>query len=101
MEFDPKYQRAFEYVLSDTVVAENLEAVRDVDGVRVVTLDGDLQSRGGALSGGSRADSRPARGAAKPRDTGFDTAKKRQEISKLERDIARLQEESRREDDPP
>ena len=93
VEFDPKYQRAFEYVLSDTVVAENLEAVRDVDGVRVVTLDGDLQSRGGALSGGSRADSRPAPGAAKPRDTGFDTAKKRQDISKLERDIARLQEE--------
>ena len=93
VEFDSKYQRAFEYVLADTVVAENLEAVRDTDGVRVVTLDGDVQSRGGALSGGSRADSRTQATSAKPRDTGFDTAKKRQEIMKLERDIAHLEEE--------
>jgi chromosome segregation protein len=93
VEFDPKYQRAFEYVLSDTVVAENLDAVRDVDGVRVVTLDGDLQSRGGALTGGSRADSRSTSAPAKPHDTGFDTAKKRHEILKLEREIERIAEE--------
>ena len=91
VEFDSKYQRAFEYVLTDTVVAENLEALRDVDGVRAVTLDGDLQSRGGALTGGSRPDSR--RGKEPAKDTSFDTAKKRQQISKLNKEITRLEEE--------
>ncbi|MDD5646822.1 MAG: AAA family ATPase, partial [Candidatus Bipolaricaulis sp.] len=33
--FDEKYRRAFEYVLSDTVIAENLESVKTIDGVRV------------------------------------------------------------------
>ncbi len=90
VEFDTKYKRAFEYVLTDTVVAENLEALRDVDGVRAVTLDGDLQSRGGALTGGSRSDSR----SEKPtKDASFDTAKKRQQISKLNKEITRLEEE--------
>jgi chromosome segregation ATPase len=91
VEFDAKYQRAFEYVLTDTVVAENLEALRDVDGVRAVTLDGDLQSRGGALTGGFRPDSKMGKKPAK--DTSFDTAKKRQQISKLQKEVARLEEE--------
>jgi chromosome segregation protein len=91
VDFDPKYRRAFEYVLTDTVVAETLEAVRDVDGVRVVTLDGDLQSKGGALTGGSRPES--AREPIKPRDAAFDTARKRQEVLKLGREVERLEEE--------
>jgi len=41
------------YVLGDTLVAESLEAVRDVDGVRVVTVEGDLLERGGAIMGGA------------------------------------------------
>lgn len=43
------------YVLGDTLIAESLEAVRDALGVRVVTLDGDLLERGGAIVGGSQA----------------------------------------------
>lgn len=43
------------YVLGDTLIAESLEAVRDTLGVRVVTLDGDLLERGGAIVGGSQA----------------------------------------------
>ena len=92
VEFDDKFRRAFEYVLFDTVVAEKLEALRDVDGVRAVTLDGDSQSKGGALTGGSRPGARTDRQPSKGRDASFDTAKKRQQISKLNKEIARLEE---------
>jgi len=90
VEFDQKYRRAFEYVLSDTVVAENLEAVKGLDGVRVVTLDGDLLSKGGALSGGWRGE---RKGTAKAKEAGFDAARRRQQISKLKKEITRLEEE--------
>ncbi len=92
VDFDAKYRRAFEYILSDTIVTENLEALRDVDGVRAVTLDGDLQSRGGALTGGWRPD--PQRKEPQARaDTSFDTAKRRQQILKLEKEATSLQRE--------
>ncbi len=99
VEFDPKYRRAFEYVLGDTIVAENLEALRDVDGVRAVTLDGDLQSKGGALTGGWRPSARREEKPAKSPDAQFDVAKRRQQIGKLNREIARLEKdlEERRE----
>jgi len=93
IEFDEKYRRAFDYVLSDTVVAENLEAVRSVDGVRVVTLEGDLQSKGGALSGGWRPTAKKAAEADKPKDSGFDVTRRRQQMSKLAKEIDRLQDE--------
>jgi len=92
VEFDDKYRRAFEYVLGDTVVAENLEAVKGVDGVRVVTLDGDLLSKGGALTGGWRP-SRRGSEAAKPKDASFDVARRRQQISNTRREIEELEQE--------
>jgi len=93
VEFDEKYRRAFEYVLSDTVVAENLEALQGVDGVRAVTLDGDLQSKGGALTGGWRPSHRKDKGPAKPKDSGFDVTQRRQQISKLRKEIEELEDQ--------
>ncbi len=94
VDFDPKYRRAFEYILSDAIVVENLEAVRDVDGVRAITLDGDLQSKGGAISGGWRSDAKtPDRKTDKQNDTSFDTAKRRHQISRLNQEISALQDE--------
>ncbi len=93
VEFEPKYRRAFEYVLGDTIVAENLEALRDIDGVRAVTLDGDLQSKGGALTGGWRPNMRQEDKPAKSPDAQFDVAKRRQQIGKLNREIARLEKD--------
>ncbi len=93
VEFDDKYRRAFEYVLSDTVVAENLEALRDIDGVRAVTLDGDLQSKGGALTGGWRPSQQKGKGPAKPKDSGFDVTRRRQQISKLRKEIEELEDQ--------
>jgi chromosome segregation protein len=94
VDFDEKYRRAFEYVLGDTVVAENLEAVKAIDGVRVVTLDGDMQSKGGALTGGWRP--RPGQKKeepAKPKDSQFDVAQRRQHILKLRKDVDQLGDE--------
>jgi len=94
IDFDDKYRRAFEYVLGDTVVAENLEVLKGVDGVRAVTLDGDLQSKGGALSGGWRPSAgSKSKGPAKPKDSGFDVTQRRQQISKLRKDIDQLDDE--------
>lgn len=92
VEFDQKYRRAFEYILSDTIVAENLEALQGIDGVRAVTLDGDLQSKGGAMSGGWRPSAGKKSAQPKPSDTSFDTAKKRQQISKLKKEGVALVE---------
>ncbi len=93
IEFDDKYRRAFEYVLGDTVVAENLEALKGVDGVRAVTLDGDLQSKGGALTGGWRPSAGKKGEAAKPKDSGFDVTQRRQQISKIRKEIDELDDE--------
>ena len=93
IEFDEKYRRAFEYVLGDTVVAEKLEVVKGVDGVRVVTLDGDLLSKGGALSGGWRPSKGKGADSAKPKDSTFDVAQRRQQIAKHRREIEKLEEE--------
>lgn len=93
VEFDQKYRRAFEYILSDAIVAENLEALHGIDGVRAVTLDGDQQSKGGAMTGGWRSSAGKKDAPPKPSDTTFDTAKKRQQISKLKKEISALIEE--------
>ena len=94
IEFDNKYRRAFEYVLGDTVVAENLEALKGADGVRAVTLDGDLQSKGGALTGGWRPSAgSKSKGTSKPKDSGFDVTQRRQQISKLRKELERLDDE--------
>ena len=94
IDFDDKYRRAFEYVLGDTVVAENLEALKGVDGVRAVTLDGDLQSKGGAMSGGWRPSAgNKSKESAKPKDAGFDVTQRRQQISKLRKEIDQLDDE--------
>jgi len=94
IEFDDKYRRAFEYVLGDTVAAENLESLRGIDGVRAVTLDGDLQSKGGALTGGWRPSAgSKSKGPAKSKDSGFDVTQRRQQISKLHKDIDQLEDE--------
>jgi len=93
IEFDAKYRRAFEYVLGDTIVAENLEALREVDGVRAVTLDGDLQSKGGAMTGGWRPGQKKGKGPAKPKDSGFDVTQRRQQISKLRKEIEAIEDD--------
>ncbi|WIV65969.1 chromosome segregation protein SMC [Natrialbaceae archaeon AArc-T1-2] len=57
--FDDEYAGIFSYVLGDTLVVEDLETARSYMGdYRMVTLDGDLVEKSGAMTGGSRKGSR-------------------------------------------
>jgi len=54
MKFEEKFRPAVDFVFGNTLLVENLEAVRQI-GVgreRMVTLDGDLVERSGAMTGG-------------------------------------------------
>ncbi|THE64347.1 chromosome segregation protein SMC [Salinadaptatus halalkaliphilus] len=59
VEFDQQYAGIFSYVLGDTLVVEDVETARSYMGdYRMVTLDGDLVEKSGAMTGGSRKGSR-------------------------------------------
>ncbi|MGY4707716.1 chromosome segregation SMC family protein [Candidatus Bipolaricaulota sp. J31] len=75
---------AFRYVLADTLVVESLEVLRDVLGVRAVSLDGDLLERGGAITGGFRR---------KRVHRGPDLAGRAAQIERAKEELARLQAE--------
>jgi len=54
LEYDPKYDRAFAVALGATVVVDTLERARKLIGkYRMVTMDGELLEKSGAITGGS------------------------------------------------
>jgi len=59
VDFAEEYAPVFSYVLGDTLVVEDIETARDMMGeYRLVTLEGDLIEKSGAMTGGSRSGSR-------------------------------------------
>ncbi|ELY77607.1 chromosome segregation protein SMC [Natrinema gari] len=59
VDFDGEYAGVFSYVLGDTLVVEDIETARSYMGdYRMVTLDGDLVEKSGAMTGGSGGGSR-------------------------------------------
>ncbi|MFB6105429.1 MAG: chromosome segregation protein SMC [Halobacteriaceae archaeon] len=59
VDFDDRYAGVFSYVLGDTLVVEDLDVAREFTGeYRLVTLDGDLVEKSGAMTGGSRKGTR-------------------------------------------
>ncbi|MFD1597860.1 chromosome segregation protein SMC [Halobellus rarus] len=59
VDYDAEYESVFSYVLGSTLVVEDMETARDLMGdYRMVTLDGDLVERSGAMTGGSGGGSR-------------------------------------------
>ena len=55
IKFENKYRDAFYYGLSDTLIIDTLENARKLLGKnRMVTLDGELLEKSGAITGGSR-----------------------------------------------
>ena len=59
VDFDSEYAAVFSYVLGDTLVVEDMQTARDLMGdARLVTLDGDLVEKSGAMTGGSQSGSR-------------------------------------------
>lgn len=54
MKFDEKYRNAFWYVLTDTILVEDLKQARKLmGGVRIATLAGELIEASGAMIGGT------------------------------------------------
>ena len=54
VECDPRFDQAFWYVFRDTLIVETLSDARRFMGrYRMVTLDGDMVERGGAMTGGT------------------------------------------------
>ncbi len=83
LECDPEVLPAFRYVLADTLAVESLEVLRDVLGVRAVSLEGDLLERGGAISGGS----------PRSRPRGPDLGARRREIQGLAEELEGIRRE--------
>ncbi len=54
VKFDKRFEDAIRYVFGDTLVVENLSIAKKIGigKVRMVTLDGDLIEKGGAMTGG-------------------------------------------------
>ncbi len=51
---DPKFRAVFNFIYRDTIVVDSVEnAKRIMDGRRIVTLDGELIEKSGAITGGS------------------------------------------------
>lgn len=56
IEFNQRYQNAFWHVFQDTLVADTMaNGRRMMGGVRIVTLDGELFEKSGAMTGGKQA----------------------------------------------
>ena len=54
VEYDPKYDRAFAVALGSTIVVDTLERARKLIGkYRMVTLEGELLEKSGAMTGGA------------------------------------------------
>ncbi len=89
IEYNDKYQKAIDNVFSDTLIAEDLDSVKSIDGVRVVTLDGDIMSRGGAMTGGAKKKKRSSKSLSK----NLNPEEKKKEIEEIEDDIKGLQKD--------
>lgn len=58
VEYDPKFNEAFCYVFGDTLVVKDLDAARKLMPRRMVTLEGELIEKSGAMTGGTAPKSR-------------------------------------------
>lgn len=85
VEYDPKYDRAFAVALGSTVVVDTLERARRLIGkYRMVTLDGELLEKSGAMTGGA---------TKKPGGRGFGAAVD-DEIFRIHAHLAEIQGEA-------
>ncbi|HJJ48392.1 MAG TPA: chromosome segregation protein SMC [Methanocorpusculum sp.] len=91
IDFEPEFRDVFSLVFGQTVIVETLDAGRRLMGrYRMVTLDGDLLEKGGAMTGGSQTKAmQKGFGAAPGRETS-DIAAKLAELSQDEEDLKAL-----------
>ena len=91
VDYDPEFETAVNHVFSDTLISEDLDSVKQVDGIRVVTLDGDVMSRGGSMSGGKKKSG--SRSSSSGNSKRLDPKKKEEEKKKLETEVEDLQKD--------
>jgi chromosome segregation protein len=86
VKFNSKYRNAFEHIFGNTLIVDDIKIARRVGmgRLRMVTAEGDLMEKSGAMIGGSR------RGAR----IGFKQDNVEDEILKLEREIESMQRPS-------
>jgi chromosome segregation protein len=84
IKFDPKYRAIFEHVFGSTLVVEDIATARKIGigAAKMVTLDGDVTEKSGAMQGGFRQSAGMG---------GFSVAKLDDDEKKLEEDLADMQ----------
>jgi chromosome segregation protein len=95
INFDPKFEKAFQYIFSNTLVVDNIDTARrlGIGKSRMTTLDGDLVEISGVMHGGYRK-KRPSLGFTEKEITA-DIEKYQGEISELENVLETLEKRRR------
>lgn len=98
LSFDPEYSLAFQQVFGTTLVVDTLENARMLMGrYRMVTLEGELLERSGAMTGGYLKKKKQGGFGAAVEDEiarlSMSLAEKREEATEFERSVARLTSE--------
>ncbi len=86
IRYNQKYENVFRYILSDTLVVKDIETAKKVgiNKYRMVTLDGDLIERSGAMTGGHR----------QKEVVGFKSEPINEKIKKLQNEISKINGET-------
>jgi len=80
IDYDPQFKKVFSYVFADTLIVDNVDVARriGVGNARMVTLEGDLVEKSGAMVGGYRM---------KEHRMGFAEKESSEELSKTEKQL--------------
>ena len=95
VDFDDQYQKVMSHVLGDTLVCDNLKALKSAGRVRAVSLDGDIMRKGGSMTGGRSKRKRSKRRSSSKSSINPEKKKKQKErlkdeIEDLKKDIGTL-----------
>ncbi|MHA1905684.1 MAG: chromosome segregation protein SMC [Candidatus Thorarchaeota archaeon] len=96
VEFNPKFQKAFEYVFQDTVVTEDFDTAKRVgfSKYRAVSLEGDLVDKSGLVTGGHFQKRGPGL-SLQVEDNSPEIAKRLQGLEEILADVREQQDEIR------
>ncbi|MFC1647951.1 chromosome segregation protein SMC [Nanoarchaeota archaeon] len=94
VEYDKKFEKAFQYVFGSTLVVKNIETSRKIGigKTRMITLEGDLVETSGAMQGGFRSRKRHGLGF-QDKEVKADLDKLQIEVSDLESVASKLEKE--------
>ncbi|MFH1591680.1 MAG: chromosome segregation protein SMC [archaeon] len=99
VSYDPQFKKVFSYVFGSTVVVDNIDVARrlGIGTMRMVTLDGDLVEKSGAMIGGFRQKQR--RLGFSQKEVIRDLEKIEKEVDDLDMLVTRLEKEKRESED--